>query len=145
MLQAPQKAKDVFFLCPPLAEIIRKKYIFKSFVKALVRLNCWLWLAYIQQYNQIASPPSPAQRPVEETSAHGSEAGVLYCILMWACQRLVTSLQLVLNSVAVLQVQMQWFILIILLQFNLSFAALDQIQDSQLYLLYLPNLLKMCF
>lgn len=110
-----------------------------------MRLNCWLWLEYIQQYNQIASPPSPAQRPVEETSARESEAGVLYYILMWACQRLVTILQLVLNSVAVLPVQMQWFILIILLQFNLSFAALDQIRDSQLYLLYLPNLLKRCF
>lgn len=101
-------------------------------MKALVRLNCWLWLEHIQHYNQIASPPSPAQRPVEETSAPEAEAGVLYYILMWACQRLVTNLQLVLNSVVVLQVQMQWFILIILLQFNLSFAALDQIQNSQL-------------
>lgn len=51
-------------------------------MNALVRLNCWLWLEYIQQYNQIASPPSPAQRPVAETSAHESEAGILYYILV---------------------------------------------------------------
>lgn len=34
-----------------------KKYIvgLKSFVKSLARLNCWLWLEYIQKYNQFAS------------------------------------------------------------------------------------------
>lgn len=55
-----------------------------------MRLNCWLWLEYIQKYNQIASPPSPAQRQAEETCAHEAEAGLLYYTLMWACQRLVT-------------------------------------------------------
>lgn len=50
-------------------------------------LNCWLWLEYIQQYNQIASPPSPAQRPVAETCAQEAEAGVLYYTQTQACQR----------------------------------------------------------
>lgn len=42
-------------------------------------------------------------------------------------ERLVTILQLVSNSVAAIQVQMQWLTLIILLQFNLSICGIHTI------------------
>ena len=42
-------------------------------------------------------------------------------------ERLVTILQLVSNSVAAIQVQMQWLTLIILLQFNLSICSIHTI------------------
>lgn len=96
-------------------------------MKSLVRLNCWLWLEYIQKYNQIASSPSPAQRRVEGTCLWGWSWFIVLRSHVGLPERLVTILQLVSNSVAAIQVQMQWLTLIILLQFNLSICSIHTI------------------